>query len=164
MPDEAITIEVDAEALQRALERAPNELRRQLSQAGREAAQTILKETGLRSYPKMSYEQRAKRMMGHSYYARGRGYVSSRGNHRYNSERLGSQWNVRTTRDYKTVIGNRASYAKYVHGEEQNSQINKNIPGQGWQKLKEVAVSKVQRITRIYESWIERALMRAGLK
>ena len=166
MPDEAITIEVDAEALQRALERAPNELRRQLSQAGRQAAQTVLRTEGLRNYPAQRPPKDPRRG-----YTRGRGsyYIRADGSRKqyYNSERAGSHWNVRTTSDYKTIIGNRVSYAPYLYGTKgKTGDIGQSIEmgKRGWRQIWEVAQQKVREITRIYEAWIERALMRSGLK
>jgi hypothetical protein len=57
------------------------------------------------------------------------------------------------------VIGNRASYASYLGGDNQVGWA----AGVGWRKLSEVAREKISEITRIYNAWIERLIKKVGL-
>lgn len=156
MADEYITIEVDVADLMRALEQAPREVERALKRAGLESANKILNTRGLKSYP----EPTSANFPPTPYYIRGRGTQYAKGN-KGESERYGAQWNVRY-QDLNTsvTIGNRASYAKYLAGDEQARAMGKI----GWKKLKEVARDMLGEIKSIYDGWIKEALRRAGLR
>lgn len=149
-----ISIHIDGlDKLQSALGRVNGELVSTLAAAGDESAKTVLNTVGLRRYPPAG--------PGNSpptpYYIRGRGMQYLNGN-RNNSQRLGTQFYVSST-GYKTTIGNRATYARYVVGDRQRD----NMKRIGWRKLGDVAVEKVGEITAIYQAWINRLLKRVGL-
>ena len=124
-----------------------------MSQAGHRAGSDLLKTKGLRNYPPST----AANLPPTPYYIRGRGtqYASRNAG---DSERLGTQWTIQR-RGYSTHIGNRASYAKWVHGDEQASWMA-NI---GWRKLKEVAKEKIKPITRKYQKWVDKTLRDLGI-
>ena len=76
-----------------------------------------------------------------------------------NSENLGKQWT--TKREGWTVrIGNRASYAKWVHGEDTQA---RKMAEKGWRKLYEVAKEKVGEIQNVYSAWVTKTLNDLGL-
>jgi hypothetical protein len=73
---------------------------------------------------------------------------------------LGTQWHIkRELSEYTTEIGNRASYAKWVHGEEQAHFMKPK----GWRKLTEVATEKLGKITKVYQAWIDKCIEDLGL-
>jgi len=96
------------------------------------------------------------------YYIRGTGMQrAGRIKPEYNdgkSERLGSQFHVDKV-SYGARISNRASYAKYVIGNEQSQAMAKI----GWKKLPEFAKSKIGDIKKIFDGWIKKAIKDAGL-
>lgn len=148
-----IRIEGD-ERIRQAIKKAPREIATAIKAAGQEASNEILNTQGLRRYPPAT----SANLPPTPYYVRGRGMqYKSRNDGR--SERYGTKWTTRT-RGSGTVIGNSASYARYLAGEEQSAKMAEK----GWRKLFEVAKEKMARITRIYDGWISRALQRAGLK
>ena len=62
-------------------------------------------------------------------------------------------------KEFRTTIANRASYAKWVHGEKQAYFMGPK----GWRKLVEVGKEKQAEITKIYNLWVERLLKKIGL-
>jgi len=145
-----IHIEVKGiEELQAALKKFPQQVKKYMDQAGNEAAEdAILKTKGLRDYP----PETSANAPPTPYYIRGRGTQYLSGN-TGSSERLSSQWTVTST-DFKTTISNRASYAKWVHGEQQAS----FMAPKGWRKLFEVAKEKQAAIMVIYNRWVDKLL------
>ena len=141
-----------------ALDRFPLQIARNMSQAGHEAGTEILDTQGLRRYPSMTAANKPPT----PYYIRGRGTQTKRGN-LGNSERLGTQFYIKRE-GWTTHIGNRASYAKWVVGEEQARHMGPQgrIP-KGWRKLFDVAKEKRQQIERIYNAWVTRTLRNLGL-
>jgi hypothetical protein len=136
------------------LERFPREIARYMSQAGHEAGEDVILPTqGLRKYPPAT----AANMPPTPYYIRGRGTQLKRGN-LGNSERLGTQFYIKRT-GWNTAIGNRASYAKYVIGEQQAS----FMAPKGWRKLFDVAKDKKAKIQKVYQAWVDKALRDFGL-
>ncbi len=136
-----------------AFEKFPDEVARYLESAGREAAEEVLDTTGLRAYPPAG----AGNSPPTPYYVRGQGtqYAS------YNdgrSERFGTQFYVEP-KDFVTTIGNRASYAKYLAGEEQAGHMG----AIGWRKLLEVAIEKQPALAAIYQGWVDKAIKDLGL-
>lgn len=121
-----------------------------LAKAGQEAASKILQTKGLQNYPDMSKGNKPPV----PYYIRGRGTETALGNLN-ESERLGTQFYIdRDVSNFTTKIGNRASYADDVVGDNQ-----KAIFGIiGWRKLREVADEKMDLINQIYEAWIEKMI------
>lgn len=156
----------NADKLQAAISKFPREAQRYLSAAGKEAAELILNTEGLRKYPPSTEANEPGRTVTvtlggkevtfrRGYYIRGRGMqVPVRGGgYRSlgNSERLGSQWFVQRE-GYGTAISNRASYARYVVGDEQASWMAVI----GWRKLGDVATQRLTEITEIYTRWVDK--------
>ena len=141
--------------LNRAMRKFPRTVIKNLGAAGKESADdVILPTSGLRNYP----QHTAANLPPTPYYIRGRGTQTASGN-RGESERLGTKWNV-TRRGYETRISNPASYARYVHGEEQAGAMAEI----GWLKLWDTAKKKLKEITRVYNKWVAKTLRDVGLK
>jgi hypothetical protein len=138
------------------LDKFPRHIGIYIGKAGGEAANHVILNTeGLKKYPPAT----AANAPPTPYYIRGRGTQTAHGN-RGNSERLGTQWHVkRELSEYTTEIGNRASYAKWVHGEEQAHFMKPK----GWRKLTEVATEKLGKITKVYQAWIDKCIEDLGL-
>jgi len=152
MPDDFIKIEVDGDKkIIAALTRFPREIAIYMLKAGGEAAARVVFPTkGLRAYPP-STDANAPPT---PYYIRGRGTQTKSGN-RGESERLGTQWYRRVgAASLSTEIGNRASYAKWVHGEEQASFMGPK----GWRKLTDVVKEKMSDIVKVYQAWVDKLL------
>ena len=167
-----MSVKIDLQGADRiaaAMVRYPTDVAKALKAAGREAANLILAQEGLRKYPQSTAANQPGRVktvqfsdgtvanFRQGYYVRGRGaQVPIRGGgYRSldNSERLGSQWFVDNA-DYVTTIANRASYARFVVGDEQA----KWMEVIGWRKLSDVGNEQIDGITRIYQGWIDRML------
>ena len=150
----------NASVVKKALRDFRDEMFRAVYMAGREASAKILNTTGVKKYP----AEPTTRHSPPSAYLRGIGYIRKDGSVSKGSERYGTQWNVKSYKERMiTIIGNRASYAPFLGGDDQARNINKNIPGQGWQKLGDVADDKINQIAGIYNEWIKRALKKVGL-
>lgn len=159
--DDVITIEVDAEKLLKALDSAPRELKRQLQQAGKSAAKIVLDTRGVQEYPAETSANRPPT----PYYIRNRG-TQYKSYNKGESENIGKQWSVRSS-GYGVTIGNRASYAPYVHGTKGvtgNKGQAWNMGLKGWNQIWLVAKRKTAEIARKYDQFISEALRRAGLK
>ena len=142
--------------LMKGFERFPREIAREMSQAGHESADVILNTQGMRNYPPLT----SANFPPVPYYQRGFGVRgSSAAYNRAVSENLGKKWHVRRLGSGGTEIGNVASYAKYVHGDEQA----KAMAAIGWRKLKDVASEKTDKIRVVYQKWINRLIRRLGL-
>jgi hypothetical protein len=132
----------------------PKEIARAMSQAGHEAANDVLLETrGLRQYPPHTSANAPPT----PYYVRSQG-TQYKSYLKHTSEKLGKQWYVRREA-YSVKIGNRASYAKWVHGEEQA----RFMAPKGWKKLYETAKEKRKDIERVYQEWTDYTIKRLGL-
>lgn len=137
-----------------AVDKFPREIAHYLAQAGDEASKRqILRTQGLQKYPPMT----AANAPPTPYYIRGRGTQTASGN-RHNSERLGTNWVVEHGHFY-TEIGNRVSYAHWVHGDDQAS----FMAPKGWRKLWDVANEKLPSITKVYQAWISKLIRDLGL-
>lgn len=146
---------VGLKELQKAMDKAPDRIKRILIQAGNEVGNDIILPTiGLKSYP----PETSANQPPTPYYIRGRGTETASGN-LYNSERLGTQFYVKSE-PLRTYIGNRASYAPGVVGEFQES-IFKFI---GWRRLIDVAQEKTGKIVEVYQGWVNYALKEVGLR
>lgn len=171
-----IKIEVkNADLLKKAFAQFGKEADKYLSQAGQESAKLILETSGLRKYPPATAANapgRTKQVtfgngrvatfrMG--YYVRGRGMFSPTRGGGYkmtgSSERFGTQWYVLKIPGGVT-IGNRASYAPFVSGDNQAGAMG----GIGWRKLTEVGQEKLPEITKVYDAWVDKLLVKVGLK
>lgn len=158
MADEFIQIKVEGlDKLQEALRKFPRQVGKYLGGAGKETAKRVILPTeGLQKYPPAT----AANFPPTPYYIRGRG-TQYKSHNTLTSERLGTQWYERTTlQNYQTEVGNRSSYAKFVHGQEQA----RFMAPKGWRKLLEVAREKIVDIERTYNSWINRLLQDLKLK
>ena len=141
---------VGLDKLLAAFEKFPKKVARTMSQAGHEAAnKAILPTEGLQNYP----PETAANMPPAPYYERGKGMWTSATRNTYKSENLGKQWYVKRE-GYKMRIGNRASYAKWVHGDEQAGAM----AGHGWRKLVDVTKEKLSRIQKVYQAWTNKLL------
>ena len=156
--DRFLEIDVEAEDMIRALEKAPIEIMRHWAQAGRVVGKEVIGTKGLKNYPA---EPTTRKIPGG--YLRGIGYVYADGTNDGKSERYGTQFTVRQRGRTQTIIGNRASYAEHLAGENQSRKVNKNIPGRGWRILGDVVDEKIKVINRIYTAWMRKALRKIGL-
>jgi hypothetical protein len=127
-----------------------------MGKAGGEAARrVVLKTRGLNPYPPETSANNPPA----PYYIRGRGTQTSTGN-RFNSENLGKQWYVkRKLSEHTTEIGNRASYARWVVGEQQAGPLARI----GWKKLVDVVDERMGDIRKVYQAWINKMLRDLGL-
>lgn len=140
--------------LLKALAKFPQEARHYLRGAGEEASRdAILKTTGLQKYPPST----AANQPPAPYYKRGVGMVYT-SRIRATSERLGTQWTVKSDA-LKTTISNRASYAKWVHGEQQARAMARI----GWHQLFETAKEKQSEIQAVYNKWVAALLRKLEL-
>jgi hypothetical protein len=137
-----------------ALKETPQDMKEAIGAAGKEGAVEITDTTGLRAYPGAGPGNAPPT----PYYVRGVGtQYATRNDGR--SERYGTQFYVNTDQAYIAEIGNRASYAQYLGGENQARRMG----ALGWRKLLEVAIEKLPILVRIYQGWIDRALRNRGL-
>lgn len=152
-----ISIQINGlEKVQAGLEGLNGDLRKTMIYASREVSAEILQTEGLQKYPGAT----AANMPPAPYYKRGSGTIYKGGGSSGSSENLGKQWTTKTNPgDNSFTIGNRASYAPYVHGDEQA----KVMDAIGWRKLAEVAEEKIDAIQKIIQGWIDRLIVKAGL-
>jgi len=152
-----MTIDIKVEGLdklEKALERFPKKIDKNLKQAGKDAAEEILDTQGLRRYPPAT----AANLPPAPYYQRGSGTIYASGKSSGTSENYGKKWNVEAQR-YTTRISNSASYAPYLAGEQQARAMQRL----GWRKIFDVAKEKMSRITRIFQKWIDYTIRELGL-
>jgi len=140
--------------LLRAFQLYPEEVVKALVQAGDEAIKGVLLPTeGLQNYPPITEAN----LPPEPYYRRGFGIIAK--NKKYPvSEQLGKQWYI-TFSGTQIEVGNRASYAEWLHGEDQANAMG----GIGWRKIEEVAEEKKGSMERIYQAWIDRIITKLGL-
>ena len=146
---------VGLDKLLAAFDKFPKQVARTLSQAGHEVYNKVILPTkGLQNYPAPP----ASSTPPAPYYKRGTGYMYADGGTKANSENLAKQWyGKREGANFR--IGNRASYAKWVHGEDQA----RAMAPIGWRKLFDVAKKSKTRITKIYQTWVNKTLRELGL-
>jgi len=156
MPD-SIRIQVEGlDELQKALNKFPTKTQKYLQSAANEAIKRVVLPTqGLQKYPPMT----AANAPPEPYYIRGRGTQTLKGN-RGNSQRLGTQWYTKA-QGTGTWIGNRATYAPFVHGEDDQAKAMERI---GWRKLIDVINDKMPSIVKVYQAWVDKLLKGCGLK
>ena len=155
MADESVHVEViGLDKLLAALDRFPQKIPNYLGQAGHEAANRVILPTkGLQNYPPATGANKPPT----PYYIRGKGTQTASKNY-FNSENLGKQWYAdRHGLDMK--IGNRASYARWVHGVEQAGAMGTI----GWKQLFKTAKDKVGDIKKVYDAWVAKAIRDLGL-
>jgi hypothetical protein len=153
---ENFTIKIEGvEELQRKAAKFPGEVKKNMRQAASEAIKKVLLPVvGLQKYPPAT----SANYPPEPYYIRGRGTQTKRGN-TGKSERLGTQWYTKPAGAYGTEVGNRASYARWVHGEEQANAMQKI----GWRRLVDVAKEKTPEIIKIFDKWIAYTIRKLGL-
>lgn len=144
---------IGLEKVQAGLATLNGDLSKTMEGVGGEVSDLILNTEGVRTYPPGGDANSPPP----PFYVRGQGTQTMSGN-RGNSERLGTRWTT-DAQPLQVRIGNIASYAPYVHGEEQAS----FMAPKGWRKIGEVAQEKVADITRVVQGWIDRLIVRAGL-
>lgn len=141
--------------LRAALRRFPVEVKANMQAAAKESADKLLLPTqGLQKYPPATDANRPPL----PYYIRGRGTMYKSGL-RATSENLSKQWYTKPLGWGGAEIGNRASYAQWVHGEKQAGAMAKI----GWKRLVDVAKDKTREIQAVYEKWITYTLKKLGL-
>ena len=159
MPDLHVDIK-GLERLQAAFRAFPKQVARNMSQAVHQAAKDVILPTkGLQRYPPATDANRPPT----PYYKRGTGTIY-KNRIDATSENLGKRWYVRRV-GAEGKIGNRASYAKWVHGDDTQARgmsSSAKIP-KGWRKLKEVADEKIGKITKVYSNWVAKTLRDLGL-
>ena len=142
--------------LMKGFKKFPLEIARGFSLAGHTAGTEILAQPGLgTNYPPLSTQRRPPQ---YPYYQRGRGTVYSSGGSDNSSENMGKKWYIRRTAA-QVEIGNVASYAYRVHGEQQTALMKKF----GWKKLEETAKKMQGRIELIYQTQVDKLIARLGL-
>src|SRR3990172_7541026 len=130
---------IGLEKVTAALSRFPQVITKYMGAAGKEASEEVLDTVGLRRYPPAG----PANFPPTPYYIRGRGLQTGSRNYN-NSERLGTQFYVQVEK-FNTTIGNRASYAKYVVGEQQARAMGRI----GWASRVVGMPGKIRKVTRI---------------
>jgi hypothetical protein len=151
-----IRIKVEGlDKLKKAFDQFPQEIQLTIQAAGEEAAKEVLKTEGLQKYPPAT----AANLPPPPYYIRGEGMMYKWGLKK-TSEKLGTKWYVKPGESgWKVEIGNPASYAPQVVGNEQQAKFARI----GWRKLFDVATEKLPKITEIYQKWVNRLINKLGL-
>jgi len=169
MPDNTISVRViGLDKIIKAFDRFPLEIRKNMNQAGSEAAKrVILKTEGLQKYPPggpgapqaQNWTDKQRRYF---FWALNAGIIEVpyRRGQSPGSQRAGTQWYVESSGAMNTLIGNRASYAPYLHGRESQSPYMAN---RGWRKLWDVAQEKVKDIGKVYQAWVNKTIKDLGL-
>lgn len=144
-----LTIAVEGlEVLAEAMSSLDDEISNLMAMAGKEAADVILDTEGLRNYPAAG----AGNQPPAPFYVRGKGTESLSGNDG-KSERLGTQFYMESE-GLTTRVGNRASYAEFVIGENQAGRLG----AIGWKRLIDVGQNKAEDIAAIFQGWIDKAI------
>ena len=158
-----MNFKVELEGIERltaAAQRFPQQVAQYWTAAGDQAAKHLLRTEGLRAYPPSTAANQPGRVVAGrklGYYVRGDGWYTASGKAYRNSQRLGTQWTVQHDR-LSTTIGNRTTYAPFVHGDKQA----RFHAARGWRKLKDVAEEKRAELTGIFQRWIDKALADLG--
>lgn len=158
MADSQFEIKVKgADKLAANLDKFGKEIATGFEGAGKQAAYEITRTRGLGLYPPMT----AANLPPEPYYIRGRGtqYIKRNAG---NSERFGTQLNTSPSEGFfskhipgrGTIIGNRASYAKWLAGADQATHMKKI----GWRKLYDVAKEKLGKVKQIYQGWVDKLI------
>lgn len=160
MPDFRIVVR-GLDKLTTALGQFPDAIKTNLAAAGKEAAETVVLDTeGLRRYPPATDANAPP----YPYYIRGRGTQTSEGHNNLKSERLGTRFYVRSEVGgaglVRTTIGNNASYAKWVVGEQQAG----HMKPLGWRQIGDVVRLKAEQIKQVFENWVTYTLKQLGLQ
>ena len=149
-----VKIEVKGlDVLMKKLDKFPERIKANLGQAAEEAGKEVVWSKGLSTYPPKTAANRPPV----PYYERGVGMVF-KDHIEENSEKYGTQFYVKRE-GYGARIGNRASYAKYLGGDDQLAWAKRV----GWRKLIDVANEKIVKIKKIYDGWVAKTIRDLGL-
>jgi hypothetical protein len=158
MPEEGLTIKIKGlDKLTGALDKFQQKIAQNMSAAGKQAGKELLDTKGLRKYP----AETAANWPPTPYYVRGKGMQYKAGSSG-GSERLGTQWTVRTER-FRTTIRNDASYAQWVHGDSEGKYQARHMAKIGWKKLLDTAKGMISKLTKIYQAWVDKTIRDLGL-
>ena len=133
----------------------PAALRTSLARAGKRYAPELLNVRGVRNYPPTT----AANLPPVPYYIRGVGTQGALYNDN-SSEQYGARFTIET-REATTIIGNTASYAKYLAGATSQARVMAKI---GWKKLITAAQETKTQLMRIYTEEVDNALRSLRLK
>lgn len=132
----------------------PEEIKNSMRGAAEESGHEIIQTKGLKIYPPETDANKPPT----PYYIRGRGMQNKSGNN-MKSEKYGARFYVKQE-GYGAIIGNSASYAKYLADEEEQATHMEKI---GWRKLIDVAREKLDKVKDIYERWAQYTINKLGL-
>lgn len=119
-----------------------------MSAAAMEASKDLLAHEGLQKYPPETDANKPPT----PYYVRGYG-MQYKSKMVYKSEKLGASFTTKKI-SYGARIGNNASYAPYVIGNQQARHM-KRI---GWLNIFEFAKSQTGNIKKTFDSWVKKAI------
>lgn len=148
---------VGLDKVEAAFKRFPQEIEQDIGQAAAEAAKLIIIQEGVSNYPPAT-EANAPPV---PWYERNKGmWVNRAGQlvNKGNSEQYGKAFDVQKVRMGVTIL-NKASYGKYLGGEQQA----RHMARIGWRKVFDVAKEKQAEITEIFNLWIARLIRRLNL-
>ena len=148
---------VGLDKVEAAFKRFPQEIEQDIGQATAEAAKLVIAQEGVSSYPPAT-EANAPPV---PWYERNKGmWVNRAGQlvNKGNSEQYGKAFDVQKVRMGVTIL-NKASYGKYLGGEQQA----RHMARIGWRKVFDVAKEKQAEITEIFNLWIARLIRRLNL-
>ena len=148
---------VGLDKVEAAFKRFPQEIEQDIGQAAAEAAKLVIAQEGVSGYPPAT-EANAPPV---PWYERGKGmWVNRAGQlvNKGNSEQYGKAFDVQKVRMGVTIL-NKASYGKYLGGEQQA----RHMARIGWRKVFDVAKEKQAEITEIFNLWIARLIRRLNL-
>ena len=148
---------VGLDKVEAAFKRFPQEIEQDIGQAAAEAAKLVIAQEGVSNYPPAT-EANAPPV---PWYERGKGmWVNRAGQlvNKGNSEQYGKAFDVQKVRMGVTIL-NKASYGKYLGGEQQA----RHMARIGWRKVFDVAKEKQSEITEIFNLWIARLIRRLNL-
>lgn len=148
---------VGLDKVEAAFKRFPDEIEQDIGQATAEAAKLVIAQEGVSSYPPAT-EANAPPV---PWYERNKGMWVNRAGQLINlgnSEQYGKAFDVQKVRMGVTIL-NKASYGKYLGGEQQA----RHMAQIGWRKVFDVAKEKQAEITEIFNLWIARLIRRLNL-
>jgi hypothetical protein len=149
MAEPVVKIEVKGiDVLERKLKLFPARIQANMSQAAEEAGKLVVWSEGLATYP----PETAANHPPTPYYKRGAGMVY-KDRVDDSSEKYGSRFTVQRE-GFGARIGNSASYAKYLAGDQQSKAMAKI----GWRKLIDVANEKIVKIKKIFDGWVAKTI------
>jgi hypothetical protein len=143
-----------ADILARNLTKFADEIKTTMQAAAMEAGAEVIDSKGIGQYPPPT----AANAPPTPYYIRGRGTQYKTYN-KGNSERYGTKFYIKRE-GYGAIIGNSASYAKYLADEKEQASHMATI---GWRKLIDVAREKLPKLKNIFDRWVQRLINQLGL-